>query len=298
MIYQLNKFNISNEEIKKGYEIVFQPFLEGYRNHVNELYLEEYNDRSDSFIYMEPIKLFLLLSEDSSYIIITRSERDELVFIPPSPENYAFSENPEKLKIKFMKEQLQIDNPLEYTPYYAFLRYIGGKFFKETNHPKLYEEAKISGISTADSHASQYEYYKSLNMYLSHKVELENIDFENITTKVNDPSFQYEFEESVKAYNAGLYLAAATTGRIALENILRQLIKKELGSQFLPDKTYIWKSVDVLTKNEILSGRLRGQINQQSEIRNTNCHTNDAPVTKETVDNLYGVIRDISNLFT
>ncbi|MCL1701584.1 hypothetical protein [Lysinibacillus sp. Bpr_S20] len=289
------KFNISNDEIKKGYEIIFQPFLESYRDRVNELYLDEYNDQGDTFIYMEPIKLCLLLSEHNSYVVIARSERDEFITLPPSQENYEFSQNPEKLKIKFIKEQLQIDSFLDYTQYFAFLKYIGGDFFKESYHQNLFEEAKSNGISTADSHASQYEYYKSLNALLAPKVALDVIDLEIILSKVNNPSFRYEFEESIKAYNAGLYLAAAATGGIALENILRLLIQAKTKAN-LPQNTYIKDSLAVLKREKVLSNRLSASVDSLKAIRNSNAHTNSDPVKKATIDHLYSVIEDLSYL--
>ncbi|MEK4425468.1 hypothetical protein [Solibacillus sp. FSL K6-1523] len=62
---------------------------------------------------------------------------------------------------------------------------------------------------------------------------------EEIVYKINSPSFEYELGESIKTYKSGLYLAAAATGGITLENILRILIVNRLGTDQLPKNTYI-----------------------------------------------------------
>lgn len=276
-------------------------FFKDYTEIVGEKYHEEYSTHKDSFLFMNPFTMYFIQKDSFNYCVFSYSEEIKVSFVDCTNETVEDLEilNTALFKQRetFMYDKLKLPISFSDMPLHNFIKN-GLLIFNEHNFERLPEHVYRNADSFARQHAETYYLTKTLDSILKPSLQLENIDFTTIIENVKDPSFQYEFEESVKAYNTGIYLAAAAAGGIALENILRQLIKRELGPQYLPDKTYIWKSVDVLTKNEILSGRLRGRINQQSEIRNTNSHTNDDPVTKETVDNLYGVIRDISNLFS
>ncbi|MGR6904766.1 DUF4145 domain-containing protein [Lysinibacillus sp. BSL11] len=286
------------EELKEGFRVFFPPYLEGYRSRVNELYMEEHKN-SDSFYFMDPVKLFVLLYEKNTQLLFSESDEDQIVFIDCSHiSNEEFSlltNGSEKLKKRFIKSLLNVDEYHVDIPFYNLGEW-AGIAFSNGNRDSLIDLSYRWGTHLADSHENLYRFSKAFNSAIIPSTELGNIDTNVIIQKVNDPTFEYEFGESVKAYNSGLYLAAAATGGIALENILRLLIQAKTKAN-LPQNTYIKDSLAVLKRENVLSNRLAASADSLKAIRNSNAHTNSDPVKKATINHLYSVIEDLSYLF-
>lgn len=289
---------IQNEELIEGLEMFFSPYLGGYRNRVNELYADEYNESNDSFYFMNPVKLHVLLNGKNTYLVFTKNDEDQMVFIDctdiPHEDFTLLFKGPEKLKNKFLRDEFNLTENLSNFPYTSLGKH-AGLIFSKPNHGSLIERSLLWGIKKADTHETNYRFSKAFQEALQPSVKLSDINTDLIVEKVNNPSFEYEFGESVKAYNAEIFLAAATTGGIALENILRILIQRKTNAQ-LPKDTYIKDSLAVLKRNHVLSNRLAASVNSLRDIRNSNSHTNNDPVRKTTVDHLYATIEDLAML--
>ncbi|MEO4053415.1 hypothetical protein [Solibacillus sp. CAU 1738] len=287
-----------NEGLKNGFNMFFSPYLEGYRNRVNELYADEYRENRESFFFMNPVKLHVLLNDMNTHLVLSENDVDQIGFIDcKDMQHEEFSvlrKGPEKLKIEFIKSEFSITEYITDFHYYDLGEY-AGLMFNEVNHGGLIERSKVWGIENADSHEMNYRFNKALQSAFEPSTLLSDLNTDLIIEKVNTPSFAYEFGESVKAYNAGIYLAASTTGGIALENILRILIKNKT-SEHLPKDTYIKDSLAVLKRNHVLSNRLAASVSNLRDIRNSNSHTNEDPVRKTTVDHLYATIEDLAML--
>ncbi|KOY81541.1 hypothetical protein I6G82_08585 [Lysinibacillus macroides] len=286
------------EELTEGLKTFFPPYLEGYRTRVNELYMEEHKN-SDSFYFMNPVKLYILLHEKNTHLLFSENNEDQIVFIDCShisSEEFSVLKNgPDKLKYRFIKELLDIDEYHVDIPFYNLGKWAGVAFTND-NRGTLVDRSNRWGTHLADSHEKDYRFNKAFRSAIIPSTELEDIDTNVIIQKVNNPTFEYEFGESVKAYNSGLYLAAASTGGIALENILRLLIQVKAEAK-LPQNTYIKDSLAVLRRENILPNRLAASVDSLKAIRNSNAHTNSDPVKKTTLDHLYSVIEDLSYLF-
>ncbi len=233
------------------------------------------------------------------HFIFSKNPTDDLVIKDlselPTHEFRVLESGPEKLKRAFIESNVGLGDYLDEHPHYQ-----SGKsasiVFRKVNNELLPKHSIAWGKAKADWHNNEYDLMNALQEMTKPSKKLENFSVDDIFGRVNDPSFHYEFEESVKAYNAGLYLAAAATGGIAMENILRLIIIKKLGRHKLPSKSYISWSLKVLDEKKILPGRLSGEVSGQISIRNSNSHTNDDPVRKETVDAIYRIINDLTLL--
>lgn len=285
----------SSEEVKIGLEVFFQSYLEGYRERVNNLYPDEYSE-SNSFVYMQPIHLYVFLRGDHTHLLFANGESDKLIFkdcdgIDNNEFDY-LSKGPDKLKQQFIQSHLELEDYITVFPFPRLGEWAGVSFTK-TNLESLPNSSRNWGIKQADDHYDDYRLVKSLEKALATSSDLNVVNTDDILKRVKDPSFQYEFGESAKAYNAGLYLAAAATGGIALENILRLIIKEKTTYQ-LPYNTYIKDSLAVLQKDDTLSKRLYTSVESLKNIRNSNAHTNIDPVKNTTVDHLFATIEDLS----
>ncbi|RKD20997.1 hypothetical protein BEP19_15045 [Ammoniphilus oxalaticus] len=289
-----------NEELEEGFRIFFKPYLEGYRERVNTLYPDEHAD-SDIFTYMKPVHLHVLLHDSDTHLLFARDEEDGLTFIDcmaiDEDEFDHISSSSDKLMNKFV---YSVSGLNDYLTVFHFSRLgeYAGISFSESNRGTLVGSARKWGVEKADDHYSAYKFSKALERAISPSIELATINTDEVLERVQDPSFQYEFGESAKAYNAGLYLAAASTAGIALENILRLIITKVFGRDKLPSKSYIIDSLLVLDRKKVLPGRLRNEVWAQNGIRNSNAHTNEDPVKKETVETLYRLINELSFFIT
>lgn len=70
---------ISSEEVKVGLEVFFQPYLEGYRERINNLYPDEHLE-SDTFVYMQPVHLYVFLRGGDTHLLFAKGESDKLIF--------------------------------------------------------------------------------------------------------------------------------------------------------------------------------------------------------------------------
>lgn len=271
-------------------------FLAVYREYVNEHYQELYEAYPKYFPFMQPIDWKVVfnnrsidnyLFEGSANTFATFSNQFTTL-----GESRVFHRLPSFKQNEKIAELLtaSVDHIEVFQVKYGFTApaiVLDDDYVTEdpNDMPRMGE---IKGREFAELHGekARLEKYELFNLF----------GLDELIQKINSPSFEYELGESIKSYKNGLYLAAGATGGIALENILRLLIINRIGDKALPDKSYIWKSIEALNKKQILPGHLRAEVIAQNEIRNSNAHTNEDPVSKETVETLYRIIRDVSLL--
>lgn len=291
------KRNASKEFIEPNLKIALPIYLADYRKHVESIYKEEYSEAgSKIFKFMQPVKAIVLMHDKDTHILFYNNHVDEISFKDcshiPFEELDVINSTDSKFKRIFITDILNLDT--------KYVSSINLNNFIEYGaiglmQPHFESIASDSGVAMANDHYNDYEFVKAFEKAIVPSNKTNVVDTELILNKVKDPSFQYEFEESIKAYNVGLYLAAAATGGIALENILRILIRRKTDAA-LPKDTYIKDSLAVLKRNHILSNRLAASVNSLRDIRNSNSHTNEDPVRKTTVDHLYATIEDLAML--
>ncbi|MGC8229869.1 hypothetical protein ACP2W0_12735 [Pseudobacillus badius] len=292
------------EEFENGINIFFPSFLEGYRERFKKYYSNGVENKY--FYFCNPTKLTAVYSKKTCYFIFTDSEKDEFETLKTTSNEDekidSLQQEPHHLVRRKLLELFNIQDSsviefdqngwLDRRPDLFFLT------FEEKNHHLLKDSSFECGGMYADWHYHSYELEEAIKQSVKPSSEYQLFDAEAIMKKVDTESFRYEFEESIKAYNTELYLAASATAGIALENLLRILITHHLGAKALPEKTYIWESNKVLKKHRIVDGRLAGRIESASPIRNSTSHTNTGRVDKETVDETYRLIKDLVDLLT
>ena len=284
------------DELKEGIAVFFPIYLEAYREHVHSLYPLEHKE-CGSFSFMNPIYLFVLLRSHNTHLIFTNGDSiDRVSFIDPADievdEFEKLSSSSRKTKKAYIDSIIGEKDCIEDIKISAIVEH-GTFAFKSVNREYLLEASKKWGIEKADEHYQTYLFTKALENALNPNTELTVVDTDDILQRVQNHAFQYEFGESAKAYNAGLYLAAASTAGIALENILRLIIVRRMKDNTLPRNSFIRDSVLKLDKENILPGRLRSRVWEKSGIRNSHSHTNEDPVRKETVESLFLIIEDL-----
>lgn len=274
-------------------QIFNERFLSVYREYVLEHFKEVYEAYPDFFLFMKPIEWKVIFNNRSIDNYLYEGASD--TFATFSNQFNTLGESREFYRLPDFKQIEKINNILGTTN--EPLNVIRVKYGNTAPAIVLDEDyvtedpndmpsmGELEGRKYAKLHGekARLEKYELFNLY----------GLNELVRKINSPSFEYELGESIKAYKAELYLAAAATGGIALENILRILITRKLGPEKLPDKTYIGNSITALREGNIIPGRFAGKILGQKEIRNSNMHTNEDPVNKETVEDLYKIIIEV-----
>ncbi len=289
------KPKVDNLKLRERIEFTFPVYLKGYRDRVEKLYSSEH-EVSEYFSLMSPIKLIVLLKNYFTHVIFVKSEVDSIEIMDctcySENEMAVLVDGPPKLKADFLNNKFNIVHYLEIMRYFEFIN----KIMLSTKE-NLNDFAYREGCQKADSHNLAYTFSLAVKEVVKPTIKTSVLNTDEIIEKVNDLSFQYEFGESVKSYNCELYFAAASAGGGSLENILRILITRKLGEEYLTENTYIITSLNTLKKHNIVKGRLYARIKAFNAIRNSNAHTNEDPVEKEVVEDLFRIIRDVSLLF-
>lgn len=270
-------------------------FLSEYRKYVIEHFKEFYEAQPDYFPFMKPIEWKVLFNNRSIDNYLYESDLDAFAAFSNQfntlGESREFSRLPNFKRTQRINEILGTSNepliviPLKYG--YPAPAIIIDKDYVTEDPNDMPSMGEIEGRRFANLHGEKAmsEKHESFNLH----------GLNELVQKIDSPSFGYELGESVKAYNEGLYLAAASTGGIALENILRILIQRKTDAD-LPKNTYIKDSLAVLKIKGVLSNRLAASVSSLRDIRNSNSHTNNDPVRKTTVDHLYATIEDLARL--
>lgn len=269
-------------------------FIKSYRKHIKENYPKLYGEFPKKFVFMHPAQFVAIFKNNYIRFYVYPHSFDTVLLkyqqFTTLGEMRAYDclteeEKAEKLAVIAERD----DSPITFFDIkYGFeLPAIIHQGHASNNPDDLPEMGTIKGTHFAQEHGDK------LAKELKERFNVFNL--EELVNKINCPSLNYELGESISAYKQGLYLAAATTGGIALENILRILIQKKTRTP-LPKDTYIKDSLTILKRNNILSNRLAASVNSLRDIRNSNSHTNEDPVRKTTVDHLYATIEDLAML--
>lgn len=281
---------------KESMQFFSERFLFVYREYVTVHFKEYYETFPEYFPFMKPIEWKVVFNNSSidNYLYISTSDTFSTFSNQFSTlgESRAFYQMPKFTQKEKIAEILSVSEaPKEFFQVkYGFpaQAIIADKDHVTKDPSDMPKIGEIMGREFAELHGekARAEKYELFNLF----------GLDELIQKIDSPSFEYELGESIKAYRSGLYLAAAATAGIALENILRVLIIKYFDKKRLPDKTYIDRSVRVLEEKKILPGRLRADILKSVGVRNANAHTNEDPVRKDTVDALYRIIYDVGIL--
>lgn len=268
-------------------------FLHTYRSYIRDYFIEEYTESPESFPLMEPVYWSVLFRNRSIENRLYKNQEDVTYSRIFQFDTVGESRDFHRLPDHIQRERIATLIDKADTPLLTFeVRYgmiadsiTGDPDYVTKNPDDMPEMGTIRGREFAKQHSENYQKRKKerFNLY----------GLETLVPQVGSPSFEYELSESIASHRQGLYLAAAATGGIALENILRVIIKRRLGEKELPSKTYIRDSVSRLDKSSILPGRLKSRVLEKNGIRNSHSHTNEDRVRKETVESLFLVIKDL-----
>lgn len=294
----------SIEMTQKSRELYYTRYLESYRSRVNEFYANEYKESPDGFDFMSSINITFLYTNIGVFNIICTSNKNTdsfsyiSVWLDDSQVN-KLKTIPDHLKnseiIKLTNRKVNSDYLIKIEPDLLDSLTYKPQNIKYTNS-KAYED----GLKSADDSYHTYTLAQLFKKSVTQYKELSNfivLNLDLIFSKVKDNEFKYELEESVKAYQAELYLASATTAEISIETLLRIIIVKKLGKYKLPKESYILKSAQLLLQTSIIDKRLFNRIESINNLRHGIAHSATGEVEKWDCEQIFGLIKILVDTF-
>lgn len=291
---------ISIEERVRGTELFFEHYLRGYRDRVNQYYIEEYGKNNECFSLMHPTLLMAVHFIEESHFLFINSDSDDFVNIIATQEQnieYAQLESaPEHKKNEYIYRLCQLES--DQIKKHKNLRELGTHsliVFRKSNHPILSKDGYQWGIKEADSDFNTYQLAEALKETIQPSSDYHLFDVEPLIEKVKDDQFQYEFTEAIKAYNSQLYLASTITAAVAIETLLQKAIIDKLGADYLPKPKdrYILNLADILVKNNLMSERLLQRIRSANELRRGSGHSKTGKMEAYDAQHIIAVIKSI-----
>lgn len=292
---------ISIEERVRGTELFFEHYLRGYRDRVNQYYIEEYGKNNECFSLMHPTLLMAVHFIEESHFLFINSDSDDFVNIIATQEQnieYAQLESaPEHKKNEYIYRLCQLES--DQIKKHKNLRELGTHsliVFRKSNHPILSKDGYQWGIKEADSDFNTYQLAEALKETIQPSSDYHLFDVEPLIEKVKDDQFQYEFTEAIKAYNSQLYLASTITAAVAIETLLQKVIVDKLGENYLPaeeKERYITKLAGILEKNGIIEKRLHHRIRSANELRRGSGHSKSGKMEAIDAQHMFAVIKSI-----
>lgn len=288
---------LTEEEIEQGMESFFPIFLEGYRERVHAY---DVND-STLFPLLEKCSLKAYIFSFDIYLIFSKSDNDDLKIIFATEEDNTDLKADLGAPTHIFRKKLYTKYEIKQDIILKELRFhdIGKEMtllFRIINQHQIPTFSKTQGSRIADLDYLELELQKSIRDSARPSNAYDNFDVDDLILKVKSESFEYEFTESIQAYNSELYLAASATAGIALENLLKTLIIRRLGAKSLPQKTYIRDFANVLETNSIIDERMANRVRGFNATRNSSSHTNTGKVSKEDVNQGYFLINELTSL--
>lgn len=284
----------------KSIEILSKEFLNEYRNRVNEYYNDIYKFHKDCFPFMYNVKITSVCFNNKLYNIIARSDTNSDVFCA----KYKYLSNDEFLKFENSPTRVQDKELLYFIGEKAYISIINGILPDNCIYPTDLSYCKYlikkEASYEADRDYNSIQLSNSLEKLSKSYNDLSNFNVLNLDTifvNVNDDEFKYELEESAKAYNAELYLAAATTAEISIETLLRIIIIKKMGKFKLPKESYILTSAKLLSKNSIIDQRLFNRIESINNLRHGIAHSSTGEAEKWDCEQIFGLIKILVETF-
>lgn len=289
------------EERIEGTGIFFPNFLKGYRDRINQYYADFYSEYPEYFPLMDPIQLYALHFKYDTIFLLCQNEQDSVTNIQANEtdnENYVKLDTaPVHIQKQYFFNVAKV--AIDHVYKVRELNKLGGLCalgFHAVNHKSLDGTAYHLGAEEADFDYQGLTLDKSIEEKFKPSSNYHSFEIEPLIQKVDSESFRYEFEESIKAYNSELYLAAAAVAGIALENLLKLLIVRRLGRAMLPKNQFIKDLNLVLANNKIIDNRLYHRIQSYTPIRNSSSHTNDGKAKKEDAEHAYNIIKELIDL--
>lgn len=276
-------------EYKKWF---YREFLDAYRNRVNEFYKDQYIDNPNQFPFMEPTSVITIFRDYDmvNFLFPSPSAKDEYDY--KIDEFNSWDEYKEIHDLpEHIKEQrlLDIAGISDYTS--KDLSWYGES---DDPHPN-YDNSipKYQGNSCADKHYKSMDTVKSKDNGLVQKDQFEE---DSLIKKVNNEEFQYELNESIQAYNAGLYLASTAVSAVTIETLLKITFTSHYGEEALPRRYYILNLADKLHDGKIIDNRLYHRIKSFNELRRGASHSKTGEMSDWDASQGIALIKEIVEL--
>ncbi len=299
---------LSVEDRVLGSELFFHKYLEGYRNRVSQYYLEKYEKHPSSFKLMGGTGLIVVHLLSDSFFFFFRSEAEDYVksVVASEDQNEKYNSMigaPDHIRLECLSEIGQIDSGSILSE--KKLSNIGSNawtYFRNINHVNLPNASYTWGGEAADLEYLFHNFNQSLIAHKAPKADFHLFDISQIVSKVNDEDFQYEYEEAIKAYNAGLYLPSTITTAVAIETLLKNVIIQRLGERKLPRESrekYILNYANILLREGVISERLNHRIRATNELRRSAGHSKSGKVEQWDAEQAISCVKVIvDELFT
>lgn len=282
------------DEYIPSYEEYYKIFLTSYRERVKQYYNEDYEKNPDYFSLMTNVRITILFRTGEFYAFFTKStsDKDEYItfksFFANDEEEDEYRNLPphiKKQKFNELLRELKIDNYFESETHWYGM--------EDDPHPYWDNDVpQRRGRANADSHYQENK-VRQANM-ISESTHNNNIfDIQSIVKKVNDDDFQYEYEEAVKAYDKGLYLASSVTAAVALETALKLAFTRALSEEKLPRVYYILTLADGLKEAGLIDDRLHHRIKSVNELRRGVAHSKTGRVNEWDANQVIGAVKVI-----
>lgn len=292
---------VSIEERVKGTELFFGEYLRGYRERVNKFYKEEYTNHPSYFPLMNPVMMKALhLQNQDSIFLFVKSSNDQLESVVASEEQMekytGLSEVPKLKQDDYIVSLLGFTKKdVSKKKYISELGRFSLNFFDQINHHLIPEESFKWGQKEADWDFNAYQLDEAIKNLSKPSTNYSLFDIDSVINKVIDEQFRYEFEETIKAYNAELYLASTITAGVTIESLLKNIIIDRLGKQSLPQakNSYILNYTDILVNKGVMSERLQSRIKSANTLRNSSGHSKSGKMEAADAEYLISVIKSI-----
>ncbi|MEK5376544.1 hypothetical protein [Paenibacillus sp. FSL P2-0173] len=277
------------DEYIKSYKEYYDIFLDNYRKRVMQYYTEEYKQHPENFRLMNKVRITTLFrtGEFFAYFFESKSGQDEYItiksFFKDEEEAKSYLDLPKHIQ-KDQFNKLLIDN--EIIDYFDYETHWYG--MDDDPHPDWDEDVPvIRGKGKADS-----DYDKKI---ASSKTIANIFNVEELVSTVNDEDFQYEYEEALRAYQEGLFLASSVTAAVALETLLKIAFVKTFSIDDLPKIYYILTLADKLKESGKIDERLHHRIKSVNELRRGVAHSKSGHVSKWDAEQVIGSIKVIAD---
>jgi HEPN domain-containing protein len=289
---------ISVDERIQGTNLFFREYLEGYRQRVHKYYSDAFNKRSDSFPLMKPTLMFAVHLNKTTFFLFIESDQDHVENIVATDEqNQEYNEMmsvPDHIREEYINQICSVaGNKVIKRKSLNDLAGLSSNAFARKHHGVIPGAGFKWGEKEADWDYRGYQLEIAIVKTVKSSADFPLFDIDAITARVNDDQFRYEFEESIKAYNAGLYLASSITAAVSVETLMKLLFIKHIGKSRLPQKYFITNLVEELKAKEIVDEKMYHRILSINQLRRGVAHSKTGKVEQWDAEQIIGSIKII-----
>jgi len=288
------KIGTSLEDRISGSGLFFEDFVRGYREQVRNYYSEEFEQSPSHFPLMSQVQMTALHFNRDSLFLFTASNHDSQETIQATEEQNKVYESlldvPKNKDREYVVDLCGIkeDQLLKILQLQELGEWAWVAMGKQ-NHERLNKYRYSWGSNAANNDFNSFEFSAAYKNALTPSSNYSLFDIAPIISKVNDEGFQNEFEETIKAYNAELYLASCVTAAVSLETVLKiALIRRGIPLQ---DKKYILDYAKLLQRQGVINEKMLHRIIAANEIRRGSAHSKSGKIEQWDAEQLIGSIR-------